>query len=1054
MHDGSQKKILLVEDEIIIAMTSQLSLKKFGYEVIAAHSGEKAVETFTNDDSIDLVLMDIDLGKGIDGTEAATAMLSHRDVPIVFMSSHTEPDIVAKTERITSYGYVVKNLSDAVLHTSIKMAFNLFEANRKITQSEIKQKTMLANISDVIAIINVHGMVSYTSPNIQKWFGWEPAEIIGTDAWQSIHPNDVQRVRQLFEPLLKTEHYTRTMEFRYKCRDKRYKTIQLTATNLTGDPMIEGILLNYHDISERKSLEQALESRLVALTLPLDQSDAVQFEDLFDPVTIQRIQDEFATAMGIASIITHPDGTPITRPSNFTRLCSDIIRETEKGRNNCFHSDAELGRTNAEGPTIRPCLSCGLWDAGASITVGNKHVANWLIGQVRDETQTEEKMREYARSIGADASGFIKAFREIPSMTLSHFTAISRNLYTIANQLSQMAYQNVQQARFITDLKNAKTNQFKAEKELQEAYAELTNCQSIAHIGSWKIDLATNAFTVSGEGRRIFGVKDDESPTYEDILACLGDEERLHATQVMQQAIHTGNPYSLEIQLSRKDTGAIRTLVLNAEIIPGPHGKAAAVLGTNQDTTDRKNAEITLWEFGELYRSILNASPDDITITDLEGRILMVSPAALKIFQCGEENLLGHHLFDFIVPEEQARAKATLSHMLTDIRPDPIEFRALHADGSEFDIEVNGEFIRNPEGKPTQLIFIIRDISRRKRAEKEKHDADMLLRTLSVAIDQSPVITVITDTAGNIEFVNPKFSEITGYGPEEVIGKNPNLLKSGFTPESQYRELWETIISGRNWQGTFHNRKKNGELYWESASISPVKNESGTITHFLALKEDITERKLADEKIKSLLSEKELILREVHHRIKNNMSTIYGLLSLQSGTMNDDAAVAALNDAGNRVKSMMLLYTKLYQSSDFNEMSAAAYIPSLIDEIIANFPNRNSVRVVKDIGEFILDTKRLQPLGIIIYELITNIMKYSFGDREDGVIHITAKREGDRVFLTIGDNGSGIPESIDFTKSTGFGLMLISGLTKQLKGIIAIERQNGTRITLEFPATN
>ena len=209
------------------------------------------------------------------------------------------------------------------------------------------------------------------------------------------------------------------------------------------------------DLTERKRLEAALEQRLVALTRPLDQPDGITFAQLFDLATIQRIQDEFAAATGVASVITQPDGTPITRPSNFCRLCKDIIRGTESGLRNCYHSDAILGRHNPEGPVIQPCLSGGLWDAGASITIGNRHVANWLIGQVRDETQSEEKILAYARNIGADEAEVLAAYREVPSMSMDRFRQIAQALFTLANQLSATAYQNIQQARFISERQRA-----------------------------------------------------------------------------------------------------------------------------------------------------------------------------------------------------------------------------------------------------------------------------------------------------------------------------------------------------------------------------------------------------------------------------------------------------------------------------------------------------------------------------------------------------------------------------------------------------------------------
>ncbi len=231
-----------------------------------------------------------------------------------------------------------------------------------------------------------------------------------------------------------------------------------------GDRLVyDGILL---DITARKRAEEALEKRMVALTRPLDDAAEIAFEELFNIAEIQRLQDDFARATGVASIITRTDGTPITMPSCFCRLCIDIIRKTEKGLANCYKSDAELGRLSREGPTVRQCMSGGLWDAGAGISVGGRHIANWLIGQVRDETQTEGKMREYAREIGADEEEFVLAFRQVPAMSRERFDRVSRALYTLANQLSTLAYQNVQQARFITERRKSEEERMKLEEQL------------------------------------------------------------------------------------------------------------------------------------------------------------------------------------------------------------------------------------------------------------------------------------------------------------------------------------------------------------------------------------------------------------------------------------------------------------------------------------------------------------------------------------------------------------------------------------------------------------
>jgi two-component sensor histidine kinase/HAMP domain-containing protein len=216
------------------------------------------------------------------------------------------------------------------------------------------------------------------------------------------------------------------------------------------------------------------------------------------------------------------------------------------------------------------------------------------------------------------------------------------------------------------------------------------------------------------------------------------------------------------------------------------------------------------------------------------------------------------------------------------------------------------------------------------------------------------------------------------------------------------------------------------------------------------LETEIRYRKLNEEKIRVLLNEKEIILREVNHRIKNNMNTIHGILTLQSYTMKDTASISALEDSASRVKSMMVLYDKLYHSPDVQNISAADYFPGLIDEIIECFPNAGIVKMEKNIDDFILDAKRLQPLGIIINELLTNIMKYAFTGRDGGSIVVSAFLKGTVVSIEIQDNGNGLPESVNFENSTGFGLQLIGMLVKELHGTIRIVRGNGTGIILEF----
>jgi PAS domain S-box-containing protein len=169
----------------------------------------------------------------------------------------------------------------------------------------------------------------------------------------------------------------------------------------------------------------------------------LSFSDIIDLETLQKIQDSFAYATGVASLITDPKGNPITQPSNFCRLCRDIIRKTEIGLANCMHSDAEIGIMNPHGPVTHTCLSSGLWDGGATITAGNRHIANWLIGQVRNEEISKDEIIKYADVIGADREEFSSALDEVNVMSPGQFRRVCEALFIIATQISDLAYRKM-----------------------------------------------------------------------------------------------------------------------------------------------------------------------------------------------------------------------------------------------------------------------------------------------------------------------------------------------------------------------------------------------------------------------------------------------------------------------------------------------------------------------------------------------------------------------------------------------------------------------------------
>ncbi|MBT3201395.1 MAG: PAS domain S-box protein, partial [Phycisphaerales bacterium] len=401
------------------------------------------------------------------------------------------------------------------------------------------------------------------------------------------------------------------------------------------------------DTTDRKRAEGALEKRLVALTRPLGDTGNIAFEDLFNIDDIQRLQDQFAEATNVASIITHTDGTPITEPSNFCRLCSEIIRKTDKGLSNCLKSDAALGRFNPDGPVVQPCLSGGLWDAGAAIRVGGKHIANWLIGQVRDETQTEEKMRQYAREINADEEAVVQAFAEVPAMSRQQFDSIAQTLFTLTNQLSDTAYQNVQQARLITDIKKGQADR----ERLMSAIEQAAEVVVIAD-AEGTIQYVNPAF------EQITGYTPEEAVGQNPRFLKSGEHDEMFYTEMWNTLIG-GQPWSGRFINKTKD-GTLYTEEAVISPVVNASGTTVNYVAVKRDITEEIKME-------EQYRQAQKME----AVGRLAAGVAHDFNNQLQVILGYSDMLMmdrqpGDHIWDPIVQIRQAadRARSTTSHLL------------------------------------------------------------------------------------------------------------------------------------------------------------------------------------------------------------------------------------------------------------------------------------------------------------------------------------------------------------------------------------------------------
>jgi len=276
----------------------------------------------------------------------------------------------------------------------------------------------------------------------------------------------------------------------------------------------------------------------------------------------------------------------------------------------------------------------------------------------------------------------------------------------------------------------------------------------------------------------------------------------------------------------------------------------------------------------EKYQTIVENIFDIIYTVTSEGIITFISPN-ISLWGYSPEEIIGHNLLEFIHPDDVEHVTQDFQRTMTTGAEFPTVARLRKKDGSYIYIEEYGKVLKKGD-RIIQITGSIRDITKRRKAEEK-------VRKLSRAVEQSSSLIMITDTHGIIEYINPMFIKVTGYSPEEIIGKNATEL--GMQSSAQQKQMWETIITGSIWRGEFYNSKKNGEFYWEAASISPVRNEEGIITHFIKVAEDITNKKKMEDEIKKRVKELEefyqlAIGRELRMiELKNEIEELKGELS-------------------------------------------------------------------------------------------------------------------------------------------------------------------------------
>lgn len=373
-----------------------------------------------------------------------------------------------------------------------------------------------------------------------------------------------------------------------------------------------------------------------------------------------------------------------------------------------------------------------------------------------------------------------------------------------------------------------------AEAALRLSEARLAEAQRIAHLGNWHWDIVNNALHWSDEIYRIFGLQPQQfSATYDTFLERVHPDDRATVSRAVTAAIEGKSHYDIDHRIVLPD-GSVRVVHEQGEVAFDEAGKALRMLGTVQDITSRNLAEQRIAASERELRAILRNMRDTYYRTGEDGRITRVSPSVTSLLGYAPEQVTGMS-FDalFLHPAEYARFSGALDQHAGSLHD--FELQLKRSDGAIVWSSINADCIRDAGGRVIGIEGTIRNVSERKKSESQ-------MQKLSKALEQTADAAVITDPDGNIEYVNPAFEHITGYSREEVLGAKPSVVKSGKQRASFYKKMWQTILAGRVFTDIFINRRKDGAIYYEEKTITPLKDDKGNITHFVATGKDITER--------------------------------------------------------------------------------------------------------------------------------------------------------------------------------------------------------------------
>lgn len=1087
--------ILIVDDEHLIAQYTAVLLEDYGYKTQISLTGERAVQIVQEGNTIDLILMDIDLGSGLNGPEAAQFILKDYNIPIVFVTSHSEEEMVEKVRSITRYGYVIKNSGDFVLLSSIEMAFELFDAHlalekqlRAITESEERHETFLNSTSD-LAYLKNHDLeyILINDANAQ-FFNKEKKDIYGKTDFELLPDEAAGNCRQSDRQALQENRIITSVE---KIYNRIYETRKFPVPLSDGKT---GVGAYIRDITDQKQTENMLkESEETFRTLAES-----------TPFAIMIYQNDYW-------IYTNPAGELISGYSadelykqKFWEIVDPEYRDLVMQRGQKRQTARETVNTYEFKIRTKDNKVRWVFLNGRSVTYRGEPAGLISIADITDRKDAEEKLLLSERTYKDIINNISEAvFVHDPEGKILDINTTAVTMYGYGKEeiLGKTpgffsAPGNNDMDIILKLIKNAAEGErvqlnFWAKKKDGTIFPKEVSLSPGSYFG--KKAVIAVARDISERHKREIILKESKSRykalfTNNNCVMLLIDPETGSIRNANQAAckFYGWDQDTLKnmniSEINIMDTAEIKIAMAEArkkeknyftfkhrlangeikdvEVYSGPIdiGGKHMLYSIIHDISARKEAEQALRDREQYLSVTLHSIGDGVIATDIDGKITRMNRMAEKLTGWSFEEARGLPLASIFKIVNSLSRKVVTDPVTLVIETGKTVELANHTvliakNGTEYHIADSAAPIIDYNGKTQGVILVFSDVTEKYRDLEKIRKSQQMLNTL-ISNLQGMVYLCKNVPEWPMKFVSPGSIQLTGYEPEDFY-KITDLYNTVIHEEDR-QMVWDTIQNAvrekKNFNIDYRITDRNNNQKWVRELGQGVFSETGELLHLEGFISDITAQRTANQKIQKLLGEKELLLREVHHRTKNNMNTIASILSLQRKQINSPDAEEALEDAQNRIKTMITIYEKLFRSDDYKNISSQKYLERLITNLSSAYASGTRIKIKSNIQDIFLDSDILFSTGLILNELITNSFKYAFPENKTGEIQINFFSAGlNTLLLEFKDSGIGIENSSHVEKKEGFGLQLVNLLISQLKGHCEINRKDGTHYRIIFP---